>query len=131
MSPPCSAVRAFLALVDIPYETVNVDFLTKSEISFSTYKKLPIITVNGFQINDSAIIIKILAPICFGRHLTEEEQTQIDETTTKAMLAFEVDLFSSDQNIDLFVAKYIRDDNCMTWLLKVTTRAVSARCSYG
>ena len=106
-SPPCCAVRAFLTLADIPYETVEVDFLSKSELSFSSYKKVPVLTINGYQINDSAIIIKTLTPICYGRSLTEAELAQVNETTTKGMLAFEVELFSSDKNIERYLAKFI------------------------
>jgi hypothetical protein len=121
-SPPCCAVRAFLALADVPYETVEVGFTSKSEIDFSTYKKVPIITVNGLQINDSAIIIKVLTPICFGRALSDVEQVQVNETTTKGMLAYEAELFGNDKNIEKFLQRYIKDDGCLTWLLKVATR---------
>lgn len=118
-SPPCCAVRAFLTLADVPFETVEVDYMTKSQLDFSHYKKVPVVTVNGLQINDSAIIIKTLAPICYGRPLSDIEQIQVNETTTKGMLAFEVELFSSDANIQRYLARYIKDDGCVTWLLKV------------
>jgi hypothetical protein len=126
-SPPCCAIRAFLTMADVAYETVEVDFVSKSELSFSKYKKVPILTVNGYQINDSAIMIKTLSPICYGRSLSEVEQTQIDETTTKTMLAFEIAMFKSDQNIQKYLAKFVKDEGCMSWILKVSPHRSCSR----
>ena len=106
-------------MADVAFEVVNVDFVSKSELSFSKYKKVPILTVNGYQINDSAIIIKTLSPICYGRPLSEVEKVQIEETTTKAMLAFEIVMFQSDQNIQKYLTKFIKDEGCMGWIFKV------------
>ena len=114
-------------MADVAYETVEVDFVSKSELSFSKYKKVPILTVNGYQINDSAIMIKTLSPICYGRSLSEVEQTQIDETTTKTMLAFEIAMFKSDQNIQKYLAKFVKDEGCMSWILKVSPHRSCSR----
>jgi hypothetical protein len=106
-------------MADVAYETVNVDYVSKSELSFSEYKKVPVLTVNGYQINDSAIIIKTLTPIIYGRPLSQVEQAQVDETTTKTMLAFEVLMFQSDKDIQKYLAKFSTDDGCMSWIFKV------------
>jgi len=59
--PFCNKVRAFLDYYNIPYTVVEVHPLSKGEIKFSkTYSKVPIVTVNGFQLNDSDAIINVL-----------------------------------------------------------------------
>ena len=37
------------------------------------YRKVPILLLNGKQINDSYIMTRNLAPILYGEKLTEEE----------------------------------------------------------
>ena len=41
----------------VPYQIVEVNPLTKNEIGWSAYKKVPIVTLNGEQINDSSVIM--------------------------------------------------------------------------
>ena len=54
-------LKAFLKYKNIPFDTVEVNHRTKQEISFSTYRKVPIvIDSNGVQINDSTNIIQVL-----------------------------------------------------------------------
>ena len=51
---------AFLDYHDIPYEVVEVNPLSKKEIKWSDYKKVPILTVEGEQLVDSSgFIIKV------------------------------------------------------------------------
>lgn len=51
---------AFLDYHDIPYKVVEVNPLSKKEIKWSDYKKVPILTVEGEQLVDSSgFIIKI------------------------------------------------------------------------
>lgn len=45
---------AFLDYHDIPYEVVEVNPLSKKEIKWSDYKKVPILTVDGEQLVDSS-----------------------------------------------------------------------------
>ena len=46
---------------NIPYETVEVDPVFKRQIKFSSYKKVPFLTVDGErQIEDSSLIISVL-----------------------------------------------------------------------
>lgn len=64
--PFCCKARSFLKLHGIPFEMIEVHPLFKSEIQFSSYKMLPIVTVvdeNGdtLQINDSSVIISALS----------------------------------------------------------------------
>lgn len=45
---------AFLDYHDIPYEVVEVNPLSKKEIKWSEYKKVPILTVDGDPLVDSS-----------------------------------------------------------------------------
>ena len=51
----------------------------------SEYKKVPVLDLNGVQINDSYIIVKNLAPILYGKALTEEE-VKFEEAMTYGMM---------------------------------------------
>eukprot|EP00793_Prasinoderma_coloniale_P005468 PRCOL_00004876-RA len=56
--PFCCKVKAYLDGRGIPYRTVEVNPLFKKEIKFSPdYRKVPIVMVNGEQLNDSSHII--------------------------------------------------------------------------
>ncbi|XP_051525091.1 prostaglandin E synthase 2-like [Myxocyprinus asiaticus] len=59
--PFCSKVRAFLDYHGLPYEIVEVNPVMRQEIKWSTYRKVPILMVDGtVQINDSSVIISAL-----------------------------------------------------------------------
>ncbi|KAK2993667.1 hypothetical protein RJ640_009482 [Escallonia rubra] len=55
--PFCNKVKAFLDYYDIPYKVVEVNPLSKREIKWSDYKKVPILMVDGEQLVDSSVII--------------------------------------------------------------------------
>ncbi|XP_010273922.1 PREDICTED: prostaglandin E synthase 2-like isoform X1 [Nelumbo nucifera] len=59
--PFCNKVKAFLDYHHIPYKVVEVNPLSKKEIKWSDYKKVPILTVDGEQLVDSSDIIDKLA----------------------------------------------------------------------
>ena len=48
------AISAFLDYYDIPYKVVEVNPLSKKEIKWSDYKKVPILMVNDEQLVDSS-----------------------------------------------------------------------------
>lgn len=48
------AVSAFLDYYDIPYKVVEVNPISKKEIKWSDYKKVPILMVDGEQLVDSS-----------------------------------------------------------------------------
>ena len=53
--PLCNKVKAMLDFHGVPYDVVEVNPLTKSEMAFSKeYKKVPVLVVDGTQINNSA-----------------------------------------------------------------------------
>ncbi|XP_048857625.1 prostaglandin E synthase 2 [Brienomyrus brachyistius] len=58
--PFCSKVRAFLDYYGLPYETVEVNPVMRQEIKWSQYRKVPILMVDGTQLNDSSVIISAL-----------------------------------------------------------------------
>ena len=45
--PFCSKVRAFLDYQGLPYEVVEVNPVMRKEIKWSTYRKVPILMVDG------------------------------------------------------------------------------------
>ncbi|XP_068313916.1 uncharacterized protein [Pyrus communis] len=55
--PFCNKVRAFLDYYNIPYKVVEVNPISKKEINWSDYKKVPILKVDGEQMVDSSDII--------------------------------------------------------------------------
>lgn len=55
--PFCNKVKAFLDYYDIPYKVVEVNPLSKKEIKWSDYKKVPILKVDDEQMVDSSVII--------------------------------------------------------------------------
>ncbi|KAL3639042.1 hypothetical protein CASFOL_016949 [Castilleja foliolosa] len=58
--PFCNKVKAFLDYYDIPYTIVEVNPISKKEIKWSDYKKVPILMVDGEQLVDSSEIINKL-----------------------------------------------------------------------
>ncbi|KAJ7541327.1 hypothetical protein O6H91_10G054800 [Diphasiastrum complanatum] len=58
--PFCNKVKAFLDYHDIPYHVVEVNPIGKSELKWSEYKKVPVLVVDGEQLNDSTAIITTL-----------------------------------------------------------------------
>ena len=78
--PFCNKVKAFLDYYDIPYKVVEVNPLSKKEIKWSEYQKVPILMVDGEQLNDSSVIIdklghKILSKIIVDS-TSEDEETK-------------------------------------------------------
>ncbi|KAL5229278.1 hypothetical protein ABZP36_017543 [Zizania latifolia] len=74
--PFCNKVRAFLDYHDIPYKVVEVNPLTKKEIKWSEYKKVPILTVDGEQLVDSSDIINVLQRRICPDDVTNEEEAK-------------------------------------------------------
>uniref|UniRef100_A0A7N0U3W8 Prostaglandin E synthase 2 n=1 Tax=Kalanchoe fedtschenkoi TaxID=63787 RepID=A0A7N0U3W8_KALFE len=75
--PFCNKVKAFLDYYDIPYKIVEVNPISKKEIKWSDYKKVPILQVDGEQLVDSsAIIDQLFQKIHPARSLDDEEEKQ-------------------------------------------------------
>ncbi|CAM6089798.1 unnamed protein product [Calypogeia fissa] len=58
--PFCNKVKAFLDYHDIPYRVVEVNPVGKKELKWSDYKKVPVLVVDGEQLNDSTVIMTTL-----------------------------------------------------------------------
>jgi len=100
------------AFAEVPLELVEISILTKSEISWSKYQKVPILTLNGLQVNDSYIIFKTLAPLVFGRAVSEAEAGQIKAVSFEAMISLEAETFENNDAVGKFVDGYIAKDCC-------------------
>jgi microsomal prostaglandin-E synthase 2 len=68
---------AFLDYNKIPYKVVEVNPISKKEIKWSDYKKVPILTVDGEQMVDSSVIIDSL----FQKMHPEISKSEDDEET--------------------------------------------------
>ncbi|KAG2385128.1 uncharacterized protein HKW66_Vig0122200 [Vigna angularis] len=77
--PFCNKVKAFLDYYDIPYKVVEVNPLSKKEIKWSEYQKVPILMVDGEQLNDSSAIIDKLGLKILSKKIPES--TSEDEET--------------------------------------------------
>ncbi|XP_031565480.1 prostaglandin E synthase 2-like [Actinia tenebrosa] len=77
--PFCCKVRAFLEYYGLEYSIVEVNPLTRKEIKFSHYKKVPITVVNGVQINDSSVITSVLRSYLLGEQSLETLLTYYPE----------------------------------------------------
>lgn len=71
--PFCCKVRVFLDYYGLSYDVVEVDPVLRKEISWSSYKKVPILlteTASGYQpLNESSMIISLIAS-----HLKDKSQ---------------------------------------------------------
>lgn len=65
--PFCCKTRAFLDYYNIDYEKVEVNPVTRKEIKFSDYRKVPFIKSEEHQINDSSLIISLLKSHFLGK----------------------------------------------------------------
>ncbi|XP_050214937.1 uncharacterized protein LOC126666035 [Mercurialis annua] len=73
--PFCNKVKAFLDYYNIPYKIVEVNPISKKEIKWSDYKKVPILTVDGEQMVDSSDIInKLFQRIHQGESIPDSDE---------------------------------------------------------
>ena len=111
VSPPCCKVRAILKHYDIKFTEVAT---MKRE--GSDYKKVPVLTIGEKQVNDSFIIIQILAQILENAPMSEREK-EIEKTTTKGlMLALEVSVMDSTTSIQQ-CAPHMTDNVCLQGMI--------------
>ncbi|CAH9120557.1 unnamed protein product [Cuscuta epithymum] len=76
--PFCNKVKAFLDYYDISYKIVEVNPISKKEIKWSDYKKVPILMVDGKQMVDSSDIIDKLSEKVHP-HLGDKSTSDKDE----------------------------------------------------
>ncbi|GIL92120.1 hypothetical protein Vretimale_14928 [Volvox reticuliferus] len=58
--PYCCKVRAFLDFYKLPYTVIEVNPLTKGELKWSTYKKVPVVKLDDEVVADSSAIMSRL-----------------------------------------------------------------------
>ncbi|XP_004512741.1 uncharacterized protein [Cicer arietinum] len=78
--PFCNKVKAFLDYYDIPYKVVEVNPLSKKEIKWSEYQKVPIVMIDGEQLNDSSAIIDKLGERILSKKKTDSTSEDDEET---------------------------------------------------
>ncbi|KAJ0106545.1 hypothetical protein Patl1_19612 [Pistacia atlantica] len=78
--PFCNKVKAFLDYYDIPYKVVEVNPLSKKEIKWSDYKKVPILMVDGEQLVDSSAIIDKLGHTIIPEKMAVSASEDDEET---------------------------------------------------
>ncbi|XP_077220522.1 uncharacterized protein LOC143854429 [Tasmannia lanceolata] len=123
--PFCNKVKAFLDYHDIPYQVVEVNPLSKKEIKWSEYKKVPILTVDGEQLVDSSDIIEKLShkihpvePVLDDEekkwrgwvddHLVHVLSPNIYRNTSEALEAFDyITNHGNFSRTERFTAKYV------------------------
>ncbi|PIA36494.1 hypothetical protein AQUCO_03400412v1 [Aquilegia coerulea] len=74
--PFCNKVKAFLDYYDIPYKVVEVNPISKKEIKWSEYKKVPILTVDGENLVDSSDIINKMSQKICPTHSIPDDGTE-------------------------------------------------------
>lgn len=79
ISPPCVKVRALLTFYKIRFTRIE------GKKKDSDYPGVPVLMVNGRQINDSYIIYKTLSPILAGKPMSPTE-LEIDELITYGLM---------------------------------------------
>ncbi|XP_042457126.1 prostaglandin E synthase 2-like [Zingiber officinale] len=72
--PFCNKVKAYLDYHDIPYKVVEVNPISKKEIKWSDYKKVPILVVDGEQLVNSSDIVKNLDERLHPEHAVIDEE---------------------------------------------------------
>jgi len=69
-SPPCAKILSYLVKYDIEFKMVEGMGKPGSD-----YKKMPVLDVNGRQVNDSFMILKYMIPALTGKPINEEWET--------------------------------------------------------
>lgn len=77
--PFCNIVKSYLDYQQLAYDVVEVNPVTKSELKFSEqYKKVPVIVIDGNQINESAVILHELTksfPLKDKTNVSDQEES--------------------------------------------------------
>jgi len=72
-SPPCWKVKVLLEYYGVPFSWVTAYPGAKVEGLDNEYAKVPKLCIGETQINDSAVVVRVLAPLLAGEKLSAEQ----------------------------------------------------------
>ncbi|KAJ8908093.1 hypothetical protein NDN08_008188 [Rhodosorus marinus] len=131
--PFCNKVRAFLDYHKIPYRAVEVDPLRKAELKWSDYKKVPVVVVNGNQLNESTEIIATLETV-LSKELKEEMFTEEEKKWLFWLDDYFVHLLppniyrTATESMQTF--DYLTTEGNFSWFVRETSRYSGAVIMY-
>ncbi|KAJ0048119.1 hypothetical protein Pint_17076 [Pistacia integerrima] len=85
-----SEICAFLDYYDMPYKVVEVNPLSKKEVKWSDYKKVPILMVDGEQLVDSSAIIDKLGHTIIPEKMAVSASEDDEETNWRRVLVCDI-----------------------------------------
>ncbi|CAB9513245.1 Prostaglandin E synthase 2 [Seminavis robusta] len=111
--PFCNITKSFMSFADLKYKAVEVNPLTKAEISkWSEYKKVPIAMVDGEQVNGSDEIVSKLINHPF---IASSLQEKLDATMTTVTFAESEGSKKWEQFARDDLASLLYPNICRTW----------------
>lgn len=122
--PFCCKVRTFFKYSKIPFSIIEVDPILKGELSFSSYRKVPVVVINqDIQLNDSSYIITILNNIYNNNNeksndFIESEIKWREWVDNKFIHTIPPNIYrSSEEALEAF--EYISTQNGFSWYQKL------------
>uniref|UniRef100_A0A2N9I146 Prostaglandin E synthase 2 n=1 Tax=Fagus sylvatica TaxID=28930 RepID=A0A2N9I146_FAGSY len=134
--PFCNKVKAFLDYYDIPYKVVEVNPLSKKEIKWSDYKKVPILMVDGEQLTDSSVIIDKLGHKIFPDKKVDSNSDNDEEKKWRGMSSPQLPLFFMNIcNDPIFTflgapAQVLHHNSNFSFTEKITVKYAGAAAMY-
>ena len=89
VSPPCCKIKTILKNYGVNYTYID------GKKPDSDYKKVPVLMIGDKQINDSAIIVRILTKVLTGAEMSEEELELEKMNTSGLMMAMEASVMDN------------------------------------
>jgi microsomal prostaglandin-E synthase 2 len=100
VNPPVTKIRTHLAYHNISYQCVKRNPNSQPE---GHYQKIPSISVDGRQVNDSYVILKFLVPALYGT-LSEADLKWEEKITYGIMISMEAEAFEDSGSVSAFLA---------------------------
>lgn len=128
--PFCCKVRTFFKYSQIPFSIIEVDPIMKRELFFSSYKKVPVVIINGdIQLNDSSYIITILNQIYNYKEKTKDEiESEIkwrEWVDNKFIHTIPPNIYRTNEEA-LEAFEYISNQNGFRWDQKLVIKYMGA-----
>ncbi|KAI8472680.1 MAG: glutathione S-transferase [Monoraphidium minutum] len=120
--PFCCKVKAMLDYHKLPYTTVEVNPLTKAELKWSTYRKVPVVKMDGgarVAVDSSAIMSELAAELEASVEEEARWRRWVDERFVRVLTA---NIYRSwDETWDTF--SYIAGQSHWNWAAQQAVRA--------